>query len=169
MSSTRFVAPALESKSLVDQQDLNTGRVEGVGLTDDLVMGQGRAGGLEDLSGVSAGNGQAPFEGSLVSLRLILDNLVGTDDHDHVLGTKGDTTDLGSRKITMGHLSVLGHGTHGGEEVIGGGTDGTAELSLLGGVLLGQDLATDVVVRVLAHQVVDESNLLQGGAVGNVD
>lgn len=68
----------------------------------------------------------------------------------------------------MGELSVLSDSSHGGEEVVDSGTKDTTELSLLGWILLSQDLGADVVVRGLTHEVIDESDLFKSGAVGNI-
>ena len=152
----------LESKSLVDQKNLNTSRSERALLKQQLVVAHRGTRGLEDLSREGAGSRNAPLHSTLVSLIDILDNLVGTNNNDNVLGTKGNTSNLRTGQITVGHSTGLGDGGHGGEEVVDGGADGAAELSLLCEILLGENGGTDVVVGGLSDDVVDESDLLMG-------
>ena len=136
----------LETKGLVlDEDNLDAVGVEGVGALDDLVVDDGRGGDTIGIAGASALGSEGKLMGALVGLVLILDDLVGTSENDHVASTKGDTADLGARKISMDELAVLGDSRHGGQVVIDGGTDGAAELTLLGIVLLGEDGGMDVV------------------------
>lgn len=118
--------------------------------------------GLEDLSREGTSSRNAPLHSTLVSLINILNNLVGANNNDDVLSTKGNTSNLGTGQITVGHSTSLGDGGHGGEEVVDGGTDGAAELGLLSEILLGENGGTDVVVGGLSDDVVDESELLVG-------
>lgn len=87
---------SLSAKSLVDEQHLNTVRVEGVGSTDNLVVVQTSARSLEDLTREGTSEGKAPLDSPLVGLSLVLDNLVGSHDDDDILGSKGNTSNLGA-------------------------------------------------------------------------
>lgn len=158
----------LESKGLIDQQDLDAITVEGVGVVDDLVVGQGGGGRLEDLAAVGRGQRHAPLSSALKSLRIVLDDLVDSCNNNDLASTVRDRADFGTGLVTMAHRSSKSDGADGGQEVVRGGAKSATKLSLLSGVLLGQDGATDVVVGGLTHKVVDESNLLEGGRVSDV-
>lgn len=156
--SLRF-SLSLVSQSLVDNNDLDTARVERVGLSDDLVVSDVRS--RQSISDSDTGTLQWQSKGlcTLPGLQLIPDDLVGACDHDDVTGTEGHTSDLGARKIAVGDVTGLGDGCDRGQVVVDGRSKSAAELGLLSGILLLQDGAVDVVPRGLALDVGNKANL----------
>lgn len=136
---------SLESKSLLDENDLDTAGVEGVASPKHLVVNKGGGGDTVGITGTSGLGGESKLGGTSEGLLLVLDDLVGTSKDNDVGSAKGNTTDLGAGEITVGELTVLGNGSDGGQVVVDSGSDGAAELGLLGGVGLGEDGGVDVV------------------------
>lgn len=136
---------SLESKSLLDENNLDAAGVEGVAGPKDFIVNKGRGGDAVGITGTSRLGREGKLGGTSKGLLLILDDLVGTSKDNDVGSAKGDTTDLGAGEIAVGELTVLGNGSDGGQVVVDGGSDGAAELGLLGGVRLGEDGGVDVV------------------------
>jgi len=141
----KAAAPALESKSLLDKNNLDTAGGKGRVGADDLVVSKGRGGDTIGITGTGRLSGESKLVGASPGLLLVLDDLVGASKNDDMASTKGDTTDLGAREISVSELAVLGDSGNGGEVVVDGGANGAAELGLLGGVGLSEDGGVDVV------------------------
>lgn len=108
-------------------------------------MNKGGGGDAIGITGTSRLGGDSKLGSTSKSLLLVLDDLVGARKDNDVGSAKGNTTDLGAGEIAVGELTVLGNGSDGGQVVVDSGSDGAAELGLLGGVGLGENGGVDVV------------------------
>lgn len=84
----------LEAKRFLDKDDLDTVRIERVGLPDNIVVHDSRRRDTVCVASASTLCSKSKLLCSLVGFHFVLDNLVGSNKDNHIGSTKGNASDL---------------------------------------------------------------------------